>query len=765
MNTVIRKGGRNKERPTGTVQNRTFWLMMFCGIFAFAALGVNLFILQVRRHDEFEAKAINQQTREAVVRAARGTIYDRNGKILAVSASAETVYLDPYLLRKNNENASEISDALSVLLEVDRDEVYRKFQSVNRGLPIKWKIEAEEAALVREYIVANKLTSVYLEPDSKRYYPQSSLASSVIGFVGTENYGLEGVEAKYDDYLTGTDGRVVRQKNVAGTDMLFMDYENYFDPEDGGDITLTIDSTIQYYVEKGLARGIEDFGIKDGAFAIVMDPNDASILAMATMGNFDLNAPFEVSEVVRAALDDLSPEERSTELAKARTAQWRNKAISDTYEPGSVFKAITLAIALEEGLVTEGSTFYCGGELHGVPGRKADNPVHCWKAGGHGVQTLSEATQNSCNVAFVNIGLQIGAETFYKYIEELGFRDRTGFDLPGEAASLWWPTADFTNPLDKSSLASASFGQTFNITPLQLVTAISASVNGGYMYTPHIVQTIKDPAGNIIKSANAEPVRQVLSEGTSAIVRQILEDVVSIGTGANAQVTGYRVGGKTGTSTDTVHQATTEQKEYIVSFCGVAPMDNPQVVILVAFCNPSPQSETGVYVSGGAIAAPTVGNILADILPYLGIVPQYTDDEAKQLNVAVPRVAELTEAEARTQLEKLGLSIKVVGSGETVTGQMPSANAVVSPGTKVIVYMGEEVPREEIVTVPNLTNRDFYAAKNALEALGLFVRSNGVSVNTSGAAVAVQSITAGDEVAYGTVIEVTLVDKSIQGYY
>ena len=765
MNTVVRKGGGENERPSGAVLNRTFGLLIICGIIAFGALGVKLFSLQVVRHDEFESKAINQQTRDSVVKAARGTIFDRNGKTLAFSATAEMVNIDPRLMKENNENASDISDALSVLLGIDRDEIYAKTQRDSGGISIKRKVEAEEARAVREYIAENRIRSVYFEPDAKRYYPQSSLAASVIGFVGVDHYGLEGIEAKYDSYLTGVDGRIVRLRNVAGTDMMFTDYENYYNAENGGDITLTIDSTIQYYTEKNLAQSIEDFGIRDGALAIVADPNNMEILAMATMGSFDLNAPFDVSDAVRAALDEIAPEERASGMSTALTSQWRNRAIADTYEPGSVFKAITLAIALEEGLVDEHSTFYCGGELPGVPGRPADNPYHCWKrVPGHGTQTLSEAVENSCNVAFVNIGLRIGAETFYKYIEEFGFKDKTGFDLPGEAVGKWWPDASFMNPRDKTSLASASFGQTFTITPLQLVTAISASVNGGYIYTPHVVQTIKDPAGNIVKSASTEPVRQVVSESTSAVVRQILENVVSVGTGANAQVAGYRVGGKTGTSTDTVREAETAEKEYIVSFCGVAPMDNPQVVVLVLLKNPPPQSETGVYVSGGAMAAPTVGNILADILPYLGILPQYTEEEERQLNVTVPRLVESPD-EAKAQLEKLGLGVKIVGSGDKVTGQMPAANAIVSPGTKVIIYMGAEVPSTNTVVVPSLTAKGYYEVKNALEALGLFVRSTGVPAGLSSAAVAVQSIPAGTEVAYGTVIEVTLVDTNIQGLY
>lgn len=762
MSGAVRKIRRDGEEPMGAVIGRSFILLLICGVAAFLTLGWKLFDVQVRRHGELEAKAIEQQTRESVVKASRGTIYDVNGKALAVSATAETVYIDPYMLKLNGEDAASISSALSELLGEDREAILAKFANTEqRGLPVKRKIEGEEAAAVRQYISDNKLTSVYLSEDSKRYYPQSSLASSVIGFVGTDNYGLEGLEAKYDDYLTGTDGRVVRLKNVAGTDMLFSDYENYFDAENGCDIALTIDSTIQYYLEKHLKQATIDFGAEGGAAAIAMNPKTGEILGMASLGNYDLNAPFDVSDEITEALAGLEGEEYSAALLAARQRQWRNKAISDTYEPGSVFKIITLAMALEEGLVDESSTFDCGGELHGVPGRTGA-PYHCWKAEGHGNQTLSEAVQNSCNIAFIKIGLSIGAEKFYKYIEAFGFFDRTGVDLSGESESIWWSPEVFTEPGNKTQLASASFGQTFNITPLQLITAVSAVVNGGNMYTPHIVKRVTDADGNIVKNAEPSPVRQVVSEETSAVVRKILENVVSEGTGRNAYVKGYRVGGKTGTTTDTVKEAAEGVKEYKVSFCGAAPMDDPRLVVLVLLDNPSPSAG---YISGGNMAAPVVGKIMSEALPYLGVIPQYTEEEAKQLDVSVPKLGGKTTDEAAAALDKAGLSCQTVGDGETVTDQLPAPNAAVSPGTKVIIYMGGKRPDEAEITVPALVGLSYGEAKRALENAGLFIRSTGVSAAASGASVSVQSVPAGGMTAVGAVIEVTLIDKSIQGQY
>ena len=757
------RGEKNVDKPAGIVRNRTFMLLITCGVIAFLAVGANLFKIQVIEHSKYEAAAISQQTRDSTVRASRGTIFDRNGKVLAANAAAETVYIDPYLLALEGEDAEAIATKLAELLGVDRDEILKKYEDTSKsGLPIKRKIEADEAAPLRQYISENKIKSVYLTEDTKRYYPQSTLASNIIGFVGTDNYGLDGLEARYDKYLTGEDGRVVRLRNVSGTELWFSDYENYFEAKDGNDVMLTIDTSIQYYLEKHLTQAVADFNVLNGAAAIAMDPKTGEILGSVSLGNYDLNAPFDVSGEIREMLDMIEdPEERSAQLALARQTQWRNKAISDTYEPGSVFKTITLAVALEEGLIDEHSTFYCDGHME-VAGRE---PVKCWRIQGHGTQTLAEAVQNSCNVAFVNIGFRIGAERFYRYIEEFGFFDKTNIDLPGEAGSIWWTYEEFAHGLFKTELAAASFGQTFNITPIQLVTAISAAVNGGELYTPHVVKQITDNNGNVLFSGNNDPLRQVISSETSTIVRAMLESVVSEGTGANASVKGYRVGGKTGTSTNTVIQAETggEVKQYTVSFCGVAPMDDPQIVILLLLDNPDPGPE--IYVSGGGLAAPVVGNMLSDILPYLGVVPQYTEEEIMELNVTVPRLDGMYVEDVTAALDRLKLEYRFVGDGGTVTDQIPSAHAVVSPGTTVVVYMGEKKPDNEEVTVPDLTGKSYSEARRTLEAAGLFIRSIGASASTGGAVVSIQSTAVNSVVPYGSVIEVTLVDKSIQGIY
>ena len=606
---------------------RTLFLLSVCGVLAFAVLALRLAWLQIVRHDELEARAIAQQVRETTVGAPRGTIYDRNGVMLAVSAGVDTVYLSPAEIELYNEDASAIARGLADILGLDYDDVYAKTQNTGSWYEVvARRVEPETARQVREFKEAGGYDGLKIEADTKRYYPHGSLAAHVVGFTGTDNTGLGGIEAKYDRFLSGTDGSVLRSTTAEGTDMLFSNWAGYFDAVPGCDVELTVDAGIQYYIEKHLAEAVETYDIQNGAAAICMDVDTGAILAMASLGNFDLNDYQTVSPSARAEIDALPEDERADALAAAQQLQWRNKAISDTYEPGSTFKIITLAMALEEGVVGLDSQFYCGGTVS-VRGR--GTPVRCWKSGGHGSQDLTMAVQHSCNVAFVNIGQLIGAERFYDYAEAFGFFERTGdssaqltgttgIDLGGESGSIWWSEDVFCDGENLSQLAAASFGQTFNITPIQLITAVSACVNGGNLMRPYLVSRITSPTGET-EEREPELVRRVISEETSATVRSILEQVVgdpNEGTGRNAAVEGYRIGGKTGTSTKTT-QEIAGTKEYIVSFIGVAPADDPELALLVLLDNPS--SESGIYISGGQMAAPVVGDMLADILPYLGI--------------------------------------------------------------------------------------------------------------------------------------------------
>ncbi|MDR2665321.1 MAG: PASTA domain-containing protein [Oscillospiraceae bacterium] len=758
----MKRGGRILK-TNRTILARTFVLLTVCGIVAFVALSFRLYKIQISGHAYYEELATQQQTRKATITASRGTVYDANGKILAMSASVDTVFISPREMEMYGEDPELIASGLAQLLDVDKASVLEKALDANSWYKtIKTKVEQETAQQLREFKTENNLRSIHLEPDSKRYYPYGSLACQVIGFVGDDNYGLEGLEAQFDSFLTGTNGSIVRLKTERGADLLFNDFENYYDASDGNDITLTIDSNIQHYVEKHLAQAVADYDIRSGGACIAIDPKTGRVLALANEGKYDLNNYLQVSEEDARELELITDgDEYKEKLREALFRQWRNKALSDTYEPGSVFKIITLAMALEEGVVSEDDTFYCAGDIPAsrIPGRT--KALNCWKATGHGTQTLAQALQNSCNVALVEMGMKIGAEKFYEYIEAFGFFEKTRFDLPGEGDSIWWTDNVFTNPDNKSQLAAASFGQTFNITPMQLITAVSAAVNGGYLVRPHVVGQITSPDGDVIMSSDGEVVRQVISADTSRAVREILESVVSVGTGKNASVKGYRVGGKTGTSTKTTAEVE-GTKEYIVSFCGVAPADDPQIVVLLLLDNPNPQQD--IYVSGGAMAAPVVGAILSDVLPYMGIRPQYTQEEIAQLNIQVKNVVGMTSQQARETLEASGLSVRTVGGGGEVTGQLPAPGSVVSPGTQAIMYAGADVPGGT-GAAPRLGGKTYLAAKKELEGAGLFIRSSGAPTSITGVTVTTQSVHAGESVGYGTVVDVVLIDRSTLGVF
>lgn len=769
------KGRPRDGAPNRMMLRRTLFLLSVCGAAAFVVLAARLYYLQIVRHDELEARAIAQQVRETTVSAPRGTIYDTKGEVLAMSAGVDTIYLSPAEIAQNNEDAGAIAAGLAEILGLDCDAVYAKTQNTRSWYEVvARKVEEDVATAVREFKEEGGYTGIKLEADTKRYYPNGSLAAHVIGFVGTDNTGLGGIEAKYDKVLSGTNGYVMRSTTAAGTDMLYTSWEDYFDAVPGSDMVLTIDAGIQYYVEKHLAQAVEDYDIQNGAAAICMEVDTGAILAMASLGNFDLNDYQTISGEAMAEIDAAASgdAERAELIAAAQQLQWRNKAISDTYEPGSTFKIITLAMALEEGVVDMNSSFYCGGSTS-VLGR--NTPVRCWKSGGHGSQTLTQAVQHSCNVAFVNIGQRIGEERFYDYAEAFGFFERTGdssaqltgttgIDLGGESGSIWWSEDVFCNPENLSQLAAASFGQTFNITPLQLITAVSACVNGGYLMQPYLVQSTTSPDGTVTEH-DSTPVRQVISEETSAKVRQILEQVVgdsTEGTGRNAYVAGYRIGGKTGTSTKTTEEIA-GNKEYIVSFIGFAPADDPQIALLVLLDNPS--SESGIYVSGGQMAAPVVGKMMADILPYLGLEPEYSDSELQTMDRAVPDVMGLSIAEAQSRLAESGLSCRVIGSGGAVTSQLPAANSVIASGSEVLLY-ADAAPAGG-GSVPNLNGMTYSQAREALAAMGLFIGSDSSVTDADNQLVSGQDIRAGTSAQAGTVITVTLYenDEDMLGIY
>lgn len=770
-------GRRTGGGPNRMMLRRTLFLLSVCGIAAFIVLAAKLYDIQIVHHDEYEAAAIAQQVRETTVSAARGTLYDRNGRILAISAGVDTIYISPAEIERGHEDAEAIAKGLSEILGVDYETILKRAQNTKSWYEVvARKVEPEVSEKVREFKAEGGYSGIKIEADTKRYYPNGSLASHVIGFVGLENKGLGGIEARYDSLLSGKNGYVMRSTTAAGTDMLYSSYEDYVDAEDGQSLSLTIDSTIQYYIEKHLAQAVADYDIQNGAAAICMEVDTGAILSMASLGNFDLNdyqtISAEAEAEIRAAAQ--SDEEYNELYSLAQQLQWRNKAISDTYEPGSTFKIITLAMALEEGVVSENSSFYCGGSMN-VLGR--GSPLKCWKYGGHGSQSLTQAVQHSCNVAFVNIGQLVGEEKFYEYAEGFGFIDRTqdtsqqltaktGIDLGGESGSIWWSEDVFCNPENLSQLAAASFGQTFNITPIQLITAVSACVNGGRLMKPYLVQSVEDSEGNIVSQTEPELVRQVISEETSATVRKILEQVVGDqkeGTGHNAYVAGYRIGGKTGTSTKTTEEIA-GNKEYIVSFIGFAPADDPEIAILVLLDDPS--SESGIYISGGQMAAPVVGKMMADILPYLGYEPEYTDAELENIDRPVPEVAGMSLAEAQRALTESGFKSRIIGEGDTVTDQLPRPGVVIASGSEVLLYAGQSpAPTQE--TMPDVRGLSYAEAVERLGDIGVYLSSGNSSTDAANLIVSGQSIAPGTAVEHGTVVDVTLYlnDTSMLGIY
>lgn len=768
------------EQPAADrlTMRRTVILMFLCGIVAFIVLIGKLASIMIGQHDKYQRAAVENQVRSTTVTASRGTIYDTNGIILAQSATVETIYISPHELQKYGEDKYAITAMLAETLGVDYDSVMRKWDDTDSWYAtVRIKVEQELADRVRSYVnggfkndpdyhddsedqeVTKRgyLCSVHLIEDSKRYYPYSSLGSQIIGFVGTDNYGLEGLEAMYNESLSGENGRIVRAATAQGTDMLFTGYEDYVDASDGDSLVLTLDTTVQYYLKKNIEQAIADNEILNGGIGIVMEVKTGRILGMISVPDYDLNSFSTLDDYYLAKLEKEWNDSAGTMTADAYNAryleylqlQWRNRAITDTYEPGSTFKIITLAAALEEGVVSETDTFRCEGSTR-ILGRS--EPLHCWKREGHHDQTLAQAAQNSCNVAFSAIGLKLGAARFYDYMEAFGFFDKTNIDLYGESSSIWWPESVFEDPLNHSQLAAASFGQTFNITPIQLITAISATMNGGYLMKPYVVQQVLAADGTVKESVSPTVVRQVLSEETSGKVRKIIESVVSspTGTGKNASVAGYSVGGKTGTS-EKVGQAS---DEYMVSFIGVAPMEDPQVAVLVILDSPDPS--TGIYISGGGMVAPYVGNILADILPYLG-VEESTGSAAA--NILVPNVRSASVSDAKAQLEAEGFRVRIEGAGDTVTDQAPVGNMKIAAGSTVVLYAGEEKPKNAVV-VPDMLGKTYTAAKQYLEAFGLFVKTAGVTPTGSNTIVVQrQSVSPGETVNYGTIVEIGLIDN------
>lgn len=743
------------------------------GVLAFVPAAARLYRMMVSRYDTYSALALRNQSRTTAVAAARGTIYDRNMNILAASKTVETVFINPRELKQSRADIPAMAQALGELLEVEPSRIQElAADTTKRYHTIASRVSEERATQVRAYLNETGLRGVHLEPGSQRNYPYGTLAAQVIGFTNASNDGAEGVEASYDSFLRADGERVVTTKGNNEMDMPFS-VEQYLAGQGGADVILTLDTTVQTCLEERMRQACQAYDVQNGAFGMVMNVNTGEILAMATLGSYDPNAYLEIGDAAtaeqleRLRLDYLAQEENSqayTEkkqtyrqaLTQSRLKQWRNRCLSDGYEPGSTFKTITLAAAIDCGAVSLNDYFACSG-TEKIPGRS--QLLHCWRSAGHGSQTTAQALQNSCNLAFAHIGLRLGGERFYEYVKNFGILEKTGIDLAGESAGVFFNKEQITDT-DKwgtASLTSGSFGQTFKVTPLQLVRAIAAVVNGGYLLEPYLVSEVVDAEGNTLLKQEPTVLRQVISEQTSGIMRDLIESVVTQGTAKNASVAGYRVGGKTGTSEkiDIFDDNGQRVQDKIVSFVGIAPMDNPEYIILVALDSPSRQ--TGIYISGGVMAAPTVGAVLGDILPYLEV--SRADDGAAE-PVQMPDVTGLSRKEAEPLLTQLGLMPVFAGEEEAVTEQLPFPGQTIERGSQVMVYLGQEILTEETI-VPDFFGMNAAQAVQRAVELGLYLRQRGNPEVEAALCVTMQEPAPGTKVKKGSCVTLTWTDTRV----
>lgn len=725
------------------VKKREFFLLA-CFTFALLFMTWRVGFITFVKGETYKKMAYENQTMKRKINPKRGTIYDRNGKGLAISASVDTVSVNPKELRSvlenNQDKLTDIAAHLAQLLDMDPQDVLKKFNMDSRFEYIKRKIERDVGTQVMEYIASIDIGSIYVDEDSKRYYPNGKLASHVLGFTGVDDQGLNGIEMRLDSTLKGVPGKIMNEVDVLGRQISFSK-ERYVDAIDGYDVYLTIDETIQHFTEKALDQAILDYDLKRGATAIVMDPYTGEILAMSSKPDFDPNIPDAKPDFVTS--EDWAGFKDQEDAQVLWQTVFRNKAVMDTYEPGSTFKAVTAAAAIEEGLVTVDTPEFC------KPISMAGHTIDCWRKGGHGAEDFLHAVYNSCNPVFVDIGLELGIEKFYKYVKMFGFMDRTGIDIAGEPTTEEYKNLWHKDPKE-IDLAVSSFGQRFQISPIQLITAYGAIANGGSLMKPVLVKQITDSDGNVIKNFEPQVVRKVISEQTAQTLRGILEGVVSEGTGKNAYISGYRVAGKTGTS----QTLTTETDgRYIVSFMAIAPADKPRICVLVAFDHP--QVATNLR-TGGLLAAPVAGKLCEEILEYLQVERVYSEKDKVNLaqEVYVPSVVGLQVKDAVKKLTSFGLKYSVDGSDTSETAvvqdQTPKADFSVPQNSTVILYT-DKGSTQTMVSMPNVINKTVAEATEALQAVGLNIRVRGDGTATT------QQYEAGEEIEKGEIVEVSFV--------
>ena len=758
----------NRVRGDSGQRRRILAIMLALGIIGFIPLAVRLVKLMVIENDYYANLALKNQTRSTSVAGNRGVIYDCNMNILACSVTVENVYLDPNELKQSRADLDRISQDLAQMLDLDAQWVRKQAADTRlRYQKIASKLEAEQAALVRAYINENGISGIHLEPDSKRYYPYESLAAQVIGFTNASGEGSEGIEAAYNRVLLGETGAVITTKGNNEMDMPYS-YEAFIDGKEGNSLVLTLDVTVQSALERHMQQAIARYDVQNGAFGMVMEVNTGAILAMATLGSYDPNDYMQIADTKTAeelaqleekykAYPEGSAEytQAKQQWQQAKTAaqlkQWRNRCISDGYEPGSTFKVITMASALDCGAIDLNTGFHCSG-AEKIPGRS--QLLHCWRSTGHGSQKTANALQNSCNLAFAHIALRLGGERFYSYVKDFGVLEKTGIDLSGESKGVFFSKELVTNT-DKwgtASLTSGSFGQTLKLTPIQLVRGIAAVVNGGKLVEPYVVSQVLDAQGNTLMEHQTQVLRQVIKPETSQIMCKLMESVVTEGTAKNAAVAGYRIGGKTGTSEkiDVLDENGKPTLDKIVSFVGVAPMDDPRYIILIALDTPSRQ--TGMYISGGVMAAPTVGGLFAELLPYWSVAKAEEDTL-----ITVPDLTGMTEKEVKAALKELGLEYVKRADADTVTAQIPAPGQTVPQGSQLLAYFGE-VPEYETVAVPDFSGMTRQQASETAGKLGLFLQITGNTEVSPRVVVTDQSQSAGTLVRVGTTLTLRFTD-------
>lgn len=770
-----KKKGYDRLRMSSGQHKRILLIGLMMSLLAFLPVGLRLYELMILDFDYYANLALRNQTRTTTVTADRGDIYDRNMNVLASSVSVENVYLDPHELKQSKADIPAIADFLGKLLDKDPEWITEQAGDIKkRYKQVGSRIDEETAGKIRAYVNENGISGIHLEPSSQRVYPFGTLAAQVIGFTNASNDGSEGVEASYDKYLAGHVGRVITTKGNNEMDMPFS-YENYISSRKGDSVILTLDATIQACLEKQMAAAIDRYDVQNGAFGLVLNCKTGEILAMATLGSYDPNNYLEIYDpevqdsLEKLRQDYLSQPEGSDAyesgkeayneaVSAARLKQWRNRVLSDGYEPGSTFKVLTMAAALDSGAIDLNTHFYCAGAEQ-IPGRS--QLLHCWRSAGHGSEQTPQALQNSCNIAFAHIALKLGGERFYEYIEKFGILEKTSIDLAGESKGIFFDKALITNT-DKwgtASLTSGSFGQTFKITPLQLVRAIASVVNGGELLEPYIVSEVVDADGNTVLKAEPTVVRQTISPETSETMCTLIRSVVTEGTAKNANVAGFSIGGKTGTSEkiDVFDENGQRVLDKIVSFVGIAPMEDPEYIVLVALDTPS--RSTGIYISGGVMAAPTVGAVMADILPYLGVERVYSEEDIAGKEIVLEDLTGLTGSQAERKLKEETLQANFSGTGETVTGQIPAAGQTIPGGSQVLLYLGQE-PEERTVTVPDFTGMNRREAADAAGKLGLYILVRGNSEISPGVTVTAQSHAKETQVPVGTTITLEFTDLS-----